>query len=180
MVHELLSYYQRRFEEGIATFSKEEVEQICMLVMKGDLLFRLAYEWIRFRGNVEMTKKGCDRQRVVCAQYYSFLSELLKIYSPDYAVVHQKVSAWIIDKFDVLIKASPVWIVSCDVVCESLIFKVPESAVLDALWGHSKDSLYDKNSSFLSSPDASKSIGLVDRGSWEKFCTYLISIFQSK
>lgn len=81
----LIKYYERCLQEGCAGLSFQEVERLCMLIIKGDFLIRMAV--------ASLTEKGYNQQvlpvwRYISKDYYQFLNILIKKYQPEIGRAH--------------------------------------------------------------------------------------------
>ncbi len=172
--YELLKYYQNRFNESIAGLTTQEVEYLCELIIKGELLIRMAYMWFSFKGDSAMTLKGFNLWRFMTVEYYQFLTALLEKYKPDYKVIYNNVRNWLEEQNDVLKIISPLWMTTGTIQNGQLIFGLPEVAIQISLYGsHKVDGLHEQNKHFLTMHDKVHRIGHVDHESWENFCVYL-------
>lgn len=179
--YELLKYYQSRFNENIAGFSIQEVEYLCELIIKGELLVRMSYKWFCFKGDSAMAKQGLDLWRFVSGHYHQFLTALLGKYEPDYNMVYTNVGNWLVKQYEVLQVISPLWLTTGTIRDGQLVFGVPEEAVLGSLYGmHGIDGLHKQNEEFLTTHNKAHKTGHFDYESWKKFCAYLKSIAESK
>lgn len=179
--YELLKYYQNRFNENIAGLSTQEVEYLCELIIKGELLVRMAYRWFCYKGDSAMTTKGFNLWRSVTVHYNQFLTALLEKYEPDYKVIYNNVNNWLEEQHEVLRIISPLWMTTGIIQNDQLIFGLPEVAIQSSLYGsHKIDGLYAQNKAFLTTPDKVNHSGHLDHESWKNFCAYLKNIAEPK
>ena len=170
ILHRLIHHYYNHFKQSPSGFTIDDIKEVCALIMKADLLFRLAYQWLISKSDPNLAQSGLDCQKTSFTFYADFLKMLIEAYEPPYQEIYQAVQIWINENFKTLREISPIWIISCN---NNLIFERPSKAIVDALTDRSPEKLFNTNQAFFKEVNKDNGIGHIDQKLWDNFLFHL-------
>lgn len=125
--YQLIKYYQRLLLEGIVGLNIEEVNFVCGLIIKSNIMMTMACNWFEYKSNIAMKNKCKALLAFLNQEYARLLNNLLGRYSPSYSDIHEQVVAWINKNLYSLTRVLPNFLLAMEMSRDALVFSSAHS-----------------------------------------------------
>lgn len=120
--YQLIKYYQRLLHEGIVGLNIDEVNFVCALIIKSNIMMTMACNWFEYKSNIAMKNKCKVLLAFLNQEYVKLLNNLLCRYSPSCSEIHEQVIAWISKNLYALTRVLPNFLLAMEMSRDALVF----------------------------------------------------------